>query len=213
MKRLLELLYPSRALCLICGDMSGQEASWLCGPCREALQARRDGAFEAEDLDPAWTAFHYAGPAGMLARQLKYQGRTALAEFMAGEMARGLEELHVPEEALIVPVPMHARRLKQRGFNQAALLAEALAGHRGLTCVHALTRLRDTPQQAKLSGEARRANLTDAFRADGAVNGRIVVLVDDVFTTGSTARECAKALKSAGAERVLFIGFARGDGQ
>jgi ComF family protein len=108
-------------------------------------------------------------------------------------------------DALLVPVPLHVRRLRARGFNQALLLARALARRRGLhIAARALVRLRDTQTQPGLSAAERRRNLRGAFgvREPEAVAGRHVVLVDDVLTTGATADACAFSLRAAGAARV-----------
>jgi ComF family protein len=110
-----------------------------------------------------------------------------------------------PAPDLVVPVPMHPRRLRARGFSPAALLARAVARERGacLDCV-ALGRLRDTPSQTGLSREARRRNVRDAFRARRRLPPR-VWLVDDVVTTGATLGEAARALRAGGARHVVGV--------
>jgi ComF family protein len=116
------------------------------------------------------------------------------------------------EGCVLVPVPLHPRRLRARGFNQSELLARELARRAGrpLVC-GALVRRADTPPQTGLPAARRRANLRDAFavRRRGAVAGRTVVLVDDVLTTGSTARACARALRQAGVSEVRLLTAAR----
>jgi ComF family protein len=113
---------------------------------------------------------------------------------------------------VLVPVPLHPRRRRERGFNQSALLASALGEPLGLKVSEdALARREDTPPQTGLSAAGRRANVAGAFvvRRRAAVSGRIVVLVDDVLTTGATARECARALAAAGAREVRLVTAAR----
>ena len=105
---------------------------------------------------------------------------------------------------------MHPNRLRQRGFNQSEVLAEGVAKELGLPLTTALVRLRNTEQQSKLEDEVRRNALKDAFRAEDSVAGRRVLLVDDVYTTGATARECAKALGAAGALSVSLLVYAKG---
>jgi ComF family protein len=113
---------------------------------------------------------------------------------------------------VLVPVPLHPRRRRERGFNQSVLLARALARPLGIRVAEdALARREDTPPQTGLTAAQRRANVARAFvvRRRPAVAGRIVVLVDDVFTTGATARACARALAAAGAAEVRLVTAAR----
>ena len=129
----------------------------------------------------------------------KYRHRTALAEplarLMEGELRR--RPLHVD---LLAPVPLHPRRLAERGYNQSEILARELGTRLGIPAVHCLKRTRETVAQAGLKATARRANVRDAFGcADGApVAGLRVAIVDDVCTTGATLEDCARALREAG---------------
>jgi ComF family protein len=110
----------------------------------------------------------------------------------------------------IVPVPLFWRRRLQRGFNQSELLARGLARCTGIPAVNALRRVRPTPTQAGLSNSVRRQNVAQAFRSR-SVQGKRILLIDDVMTTGATAASCALALKQAGARRVALLTVARVD--
>jgi ComF family protein len=112
---------------------------------------------------------------------------------------------------VVVPVPLHWRRYWQRGFNQAAQLAKAIAKRRGLRFARPLVRTRWTATQTNLSNTGRRENIAGAFRACGKVDGLRILLVDDVMTTGATAGACAKILKRAGAKSVTLLTLARVD--
>jgi ComF family protein len=112
---------------------------------------------------------------------------------------------------LVVPVPLHWWRRWRRGYDQGAALARGLAGRLGLPCASCLCRTRHTPRQAEQTPSARRDNVRGAFRtsARAPVKGKSVLLVDDVMTTGSTATEAARALRDAGAARVVVAVLAR----
>lgn len=155
----------------------------------------------------------YGGAAKDLILRLKYADREDLALPLGRLMARaGAELLH--EADLLVPVPLHLRRLVARRFNQAALLARAVARASGVpAAVDALRRTRATPPLAELSREEREASLIDAFavrpRWRGRIAGRRIVLIDDVLTSGATAEACAEALLAAGAASVDVLAAAR----
>jgi ComF family protein len=145
--------------------------------------------------------------------ELKYRGRRRVA----GQLAERLLESPstrrlVVGSDVLVPVPLHPRRLRERGFNQSALLAREIGRRTGRPCGDgALVRRKDTPSQAGLSAAARRRNVEGAFavRRRGLVAGRVVTLVDDVFTTGATAYACARVLEAGGAREVRLLSVAQ----
>ena len=140
---------------------------------------------------------------------LKYRGLKAAAPELAELLAQYLAEHPMPGD-LLVPVPLHARRLRSRGYNQSALLARELSKKLGLEMdQRLLARTRNTPPQVSASRKERRDNVQGSFRCDGPVDRRDVILVDDVATTGSTLSACAAALKGAGASSVWCLVLAR----
>jgi len=160
---------------------------------------------------PAFTGARALGPyrpgdpRDVLARavqQLKYRG----CRMLAGPLAELLAEHYpFPDDALLVPVPLHLSRLRARGYNQALLLARGLARRRRLACdPRLLVRTRGTPEQAELDADARRTNVRGAFalRRGARQAPRNVVVIDDVLTTGATADACARALIAGGARHV-----------
>jgi len=184
-----------------CGGPCG--AAGPCGRCRRNLSPIRYGA----SLGP------YAGTLRQLIHDLKYRGQrrvaTRLAEILLSreEVGRLLE----PRVALVA-VPLHPRRRRERGFNQAELLAEALGRRARVDLLRGvLVRRRQTQSQTGLSAARRRANVIGAFavRRPETVAGRRLVLVDDVVTTGATALACARALLGAGAKDVRLLAAAR----
>ena len=155
--------------------------------------------------------FEYEGPIAEAIQALKYQGRDdrlrPIARRWLAECSAVRGDLH---GHLIVPVPLHPRRLAARGFDQAWLLAREVAKALGATAhARAVRRIRATPPQVGLGRAAREANVRGAFQARATVAGRDVLLVDDVLTTGSTLRACAEALMLAGARSVRAVVVAR----
>ncbi|MCF7839087.1 MAG: ComF family protein, partial [Candidatus Marinimicrobia bacterium] len=228
-----ELLYPRR--CAVCGDGAPGAASHLCDLCRHQLEfiappfCRVCGDPVAGHFERAYTClactarppafdvarslFRYSA-GGELVRQLKYQGGVWLAP-MLGEWLAAAAQTHLPLERLetVAPVPLHPVRRRERSYNQSELLARSVA--RALGLPHAprlLRRVRPTETQTHLTAAARRHNVEAAFAVREArwVQGRRVLLVDDVMTTGATVDACARALKQAGAARVFVLTAARG---
>jgi ComF family protein len=174
-----------------------------CGACR----------IHPPPFDHARAVGRYEGPLRQAIHLFKYRGKLALQRPLL-DLALAHFRDHYPDAVydVIIPVPLHRSRLRQREFNQAAILAKGLARHLGIPVVERwLMRTRPTRPQVELSGDERRHNLKDAFAvADRAcLDGTVVLLVDDVLTTGTTVSEAAKALKGAGAGQVDAFALAR----
>ena len=232
LRRSLDLVLPPH--CLACARPVAS-AGTLCPSCWSAMRfierpyCEQLGIPFAYDLGPgALSAEAIADPppfqrcravcafdevARKLVHGLKYRDRLELAGWMAGWMARAGGEL-LAEADMIVPVPLHRRRLWRRRFNQSAVLAGAIATAAGKPVESfVLTRIRPTRQQVGLSAAERDENVRGAFRIApeqrAAVAGRRVVLVDDVYTTGATVKAATRALVRAGAAAVDVLVFAR----
>ncbi|MCP4230117.1 MAG: ComF family protein, partial [bacterium] len=161
------------------------------------------------------TRFDYDEGAGEVIRQIKYRERRALLDIIAppvAELAGILTEQYRLD--MLLPVPLHPRKERERGFNQSALISEGVAAGSGLRCqVRALQRRRYTRQQTRLKGGKRLANVSGAFavRDAAVVAGKRIMLLDDVITTGATAAHCVYALWAAGAEMAVVLGVAGTD--
>lgn len=197
-----ELVIPGEPSCNACsrpfGDMVPEGAT--CAPCL-ADPPRHDGIAAATLYNDA---------SRKLVLSLKHGGRIALAPMLAGLMAAKLPM--VDDGWVIVPVPLHRWRLWRRGYNQAAELARAVARRTGARLdVDALVRRKATPSLGGLGKAARTRTLSGAIgvRGNAAIKGAKVALVDDVLTSGATSAACVRALKRAGAERVVIACFAR----
>ncbi len=215
MKRLLDALLPPA--CPGCG----REGDVVCTTCLAHLARRRDEpagvplglavAQPAGLVQLEWCCA-YSGPARACLHALKYDGELRLVEPLAAQMAARWERAGIGGDVL-VPVPVHAARLRQRGFDQAELLAGAAGRTLKLPVEAALERAAKTAAQHALGRRARAANVGGAFAVKpamrGAIAGRWVVLVDDVVTTGATFSGCAQALYEAGAAAVSGLALAR----
>jgi ComF family protein len=151
--------------------------------------------------------FGYLEPISQLVNIYKFNDAYYLTEDFADALERSFSKKHdVTAVDVVVPVPLHPRRLAKRGYNQSGLLAAAFAKRINRHCDEtSLVRIRDTEHQSRSSGEDRRKNLKGAFRiADPSrIRGRTVVLIDDVMTTGATLEECSEALYAGGAYKVI----------
>lgn len=222
-RALLELVYPPR--CAACGEPVRAEP--FCPVCAGAVDpvpagCLRCGAPGPDPLcgaclasPPAFDAVQagglFGGPLADAVHALKYGNRPALARPLGAWLAA---RARLPDGALVVSVPLGRARRIARGYDQAALLADAVArasGARGRRLRGALRRVRETPPQVGRTRTERAQNVAGAFEATGAVAGRDLVLVDDVVTTGATADAAARALRRAGAHSVRVLALARAE--
>lgn len=185
-------------------------ASQLCAPC--AAPDRFAGSLTGKGrLDRCRSALGYDEEAAGLIMGLKYADRHDQAPALARLMAVAGDVL-LEDDVTLVPVPLHPRRLRARRFNQAGLLAAGIARHSGKPHTpRLLARTKPTPKQKGFSAQARRKNVAGAFRVREGQNaeGKRVVLIDDVLTTGSTLIGCARALRAGGAISVDALTLAR----
>jgi ComF family protein len=168
---------------------------------------------------PAWAPVGYEGPARELVRALKFRGAVALADAMAAQIAAnappgllGEGAVCDPASPVLVPVPLHPRRSRARGFNQARLLAQALARRTGLATADCLERLGAEGTQVGRGRRERRAGPAGGVlmrRGQATQAPARALLVDDVVTTGGTLAACATALRSAGTREIAALAFAR----
>lgn len=194
----------SSPLCPICGiPFAGTGSDHHCGACLT----------HPPHFDSAQAHFLYEGPIRDLIHFFKYNRKTHLRSPLALLALEGASDFladHQPH--LIVPVPLHRSRLRQRGFNQAVLLGNVLSCKLRLPMLpDILIRTRPTEPQINLTATERKINVQGAFSVirPAAVTGKRVLLLDDVMTTGSTMNECAKELKKAGADMVIAYTIAR----
>lgn len=186
--------------CQCCGEPfdARAQSDLLCADCRQ----------QAPPFAAARSAAIYHGSMRRAVQRLKYELIPALATPLGEYLA---EHCELPFHAdCLCPVPLHTHRQKMRGFNQSLLLAEKLSLHWSLPLqADILGRTVDIPAQMRLTRSQRAKNIRGAFKVKGTVAGMSIVLVDDVYTTGATLRECSRVLKKAGAAQVQAVTLAR----
>ena len=186
--------------CVLCVGPSAGEM--VCAPCRAALP------FLTDDAGGIVAPFEYRFPVDRLVQRFKYGGDLAIGRWLALQLAQRVPGAARPH--LLVPVPLTNARLRARGFNQSAEIARVVSRSTRIPAqMRWLERTRDAASQSALGRRARRANPRGAFRCRRPLGGLHVALVDDVVTTGATARAASDALLRAGAAQVDVWAIAR----
>jgi len=204
--------------CLLCG--AAHDGAGLCADCLAELPAADNGCYSCgaavtpgplcgrcltapPPYDHVLSAFDYAYPVDQLVHAFKYRRRLAICRAMAPTLCRRIQQAPGALPGLLLPVPLHRRRLWQRGYNQAQVIARALSRELAIPVARRLVqRPRATREQARLPAAARRRNLRGAFEMIGAPASRHIAIVDDVMTSGTTAGELARLLRQNGVERI-----------
>lgn len=227
-----DLLFPKR--CVSCGRLG----AYICRDCfakieyvdkpvcpicqRQAVGGRtHPGCANRLRLDGLVVVCRYYGPVKRAIAKVKYKWVYDIEKVFVDLVAENLWRYDLPSDLVIVPVPLHAKRQKWRGFNQAEILANSLAATFGVAVSGSLIRISEVRPQVGLKRDERRANVSGAFDLRpfdklGArakminVKGKDIVLVDDVYTSGATMAECCRVLKRAGAGQVWGLAVALG---
>jgi len=216
---LLNLLYPQN--CLICSNkINDLKARPICGDCINKIEinseaSRIEGTAEDLAFDCAFYAARYEEVMKRCICLFKYDSKTQLADLLGKLMSDfAVRNIGAEEIDMIVPVPLHPVKLRERQFNQSELLAAHLARKMNKNVVRdKVKRIKYTAPQTKLKRDQRLKNVRGAFlvKKNADFKEKTVLLVDDVLTTGATLHECAKALKDAGAKKVVALALARGN--
>jgi ComF family protein len=211
-----ELIFPDN--CLLCRRfLNSRHQRQLCHDCLGTLvfnptPFRQPSGHGPYAFDQAWSVCLYNEPAQKLLHAFKYASKTRLSKTFAALMVDFIDRHHLPllKFDLISPIPLHPARLRERGYNQSALLSLALSRHyRTLHSENLLIRRKMTNTQTELGAKQRWTNMAGAFRIKNSkdVEGKSVILVDDLYTTGATVNAAAETLKNAGAVNVAVLTF------
>lgn len=207
---LLGLLYPPK--CPFCGQVLERGEDGMCALCQQALPWTEGSGREVEGCAACLSPLWYRDGVREGIHRYKFSGGAAHAELFGALMAQCLSDRWDGRVDLVTWAPLHPRRKKRRGYDQAELLARRVGEAAGLPVAPTLEKIRAAGEQSRLqSVEDRRANIAGAYRPLPGVElaGKRVVLVDDVVTTGSTLAECAACLRRAGADAVAALTLAR----
>ena len=227
-EKFLDLLSPDDIKCIVCDAELPQNNKYgLCKGCLEKLpridkacdkcgrEIYDDGkyCFDCKeggfDFDKVYSCLNYEGAVSKLVYNLKYGGGKYLVKYMARIIADKIVSEKISFDILTF-VPLNEIREKERGFNQSKLLADEIAKILNIKTSSIITRTRNTPFQARLSREERLLNLKDAFSVvdKKVLKDKTILIIDDIFTTGTTINECSKILKKSGCKRVVCVTFA-----
>lgn len=201
MKGILRLLFPPK--CIFCGTLLGKGEDGFCKKCGELELAEKNAVTKGEFFDRGYFALWYEGDVRKTLHRFKFSGK----QNYAPPLARIMQQV-MPQDGrydIITAVPTNPKNIQKRGYNHAALLAKELSVLTGVEYKECLKKTRNTDPMFGLKPHSRRANVLDAFEAKGDFAGARILLVDDIFTTGATASECARILKLNGAAVVELI--------
>jgi len=202
----LHLESSRRFVCQNCLESMPVLAEPICPVCKKFRSSLRPEHTCRTNLQSVYSVWTYSELAGILIHKFKYEGKTALGVMLAKKLAAELKKNDfLSAMDVIIPVPLYPARKRERGFNQAEIIAKELAETYGLALwTETLRRAKNTRDQTLLSAQQRQENVRNAFRtSDGTeLLGQNVLLVDDVVTTGATLNECARTLGEAGVKQV-----------
>ena len=242
MQKLLDFLYPSQCQLCDCREtlqQTGFQYNYLCEPCYNDIQHNSDAcALCAIPLntasintsqssanicghctkspplyDTSWSPFIYAQPLEWRIQELTFNAKLHFASLLSSLMMDNFPpHLIINKPDIIIPMPLHPQRLKQRGFNQSHLLVKPIAKHLNLSIdIKSSLRIRDTEHQTGKNARQRKQNIKNAFTFNNKKNYQHAVIFDDVITTGSSVSELTKTLKQAGIKRVDVWCLARAE--
>ena len=197
-----KISYVTDPRCLKCGKEIEDETEEYCDDCSRVKRSYEAG----------FPLFNYVPPLSDAITRLKYHGRQEYAAYYGSEIAANFGQIfkRLSVECL-VPVPLHSKRLKKRGYNQAALIAKAISKETGIPVnERLLIRSKNTAPQKELNDVDREKNLSMAFAVGKEEIPNIVMLVDDIYTTGATIEGCTKVLLAAGVKKVYYTSVAIG---
>ena len=210
-KWILDILYPPK--CTFCRKLLKKDELYICKKCSKELPYTKNGGiFKGNFFTVCVSPLYYENMVRDALLRYKFHRMTVYAEYLGLLIAECAEEYIDSQVDIISWVPLSSQRLRKRGYDQAQLLAQAVSAHLGIECIPTLKKIRNISPQS-LAGDAakRKANISGAYAVidKEQIEGKRILLIDDIVTTGSTFSECARVLGMNGAERVYCAAAAR----
>ena len=207
----LDFLFPPA--CIVCGKI---DKNWLCPKCQVRVE-RLEKSFQLDIQNKKYEKLLYIFKYESLIRKLilgyKFSNKAYINNFFANMIVRNEKNYNLLKQYdMIIPVPMHKKKMQKRGYNQTELISEKIAQKLEIeNRPDILQKVINTTTQSKLGGKARQTNIQHAFfiKNDIDVEDKKVILLDDIYTTGATSEECSRVLKDAGATEVLILVLAK----
>lgn len=205
------LVYPN--VCLICGKKIAENKTYACEKCNDILKynmKRQSKFYINKHFEKVISCFEYEGVIRNKILEFKFRNKPYLGNSFAKIMAESLAKIK-NEFDLIIPVPMHYKRYFKRGYNQSSILAKQIAKLLNKKCVtHVLRKVKNVVPQSTLNSTLRKTNVLNTYQIfnDSKILGKRILLIDDIYTTGATADECAKILKTHGVKSVIVATIA-----
>lgn len=207
----LNFLFPPA--CSVCGKI---DKNWLCASCQKRVERLEKSCLvdiEGKNYEKLLYIFQYESLVRKLILSYKFSNKAYLNHFFANVIAKNPENVRLLKEYdMIIPVPMHKKKMAKRGYNQTELVSTELEKILGIPArKDILSKVVNTTTQSKLGGKARQTNIQHAFfiKNDIEVEDKKIILLDDIYTTGATSQECGRVLKDAGATEILVLVLAK----
>jgi phosphoribosyl transferase domain protein len=223
-ERIIDSVYPRR--CIVCNDylIINSDNKWFCKNCSSIplaeenyILCKKCGSIiehfgncarcneNKVYYDKGYALYEYEGSLRDILIKYKFNGKKYYADFLIQEMTAYARNRNILNYDYITCVPLHRVKKNLRGYNQSELPAKGLAMNLEIEYKELLVKIKNTKQQSSLSAKDRELNIKNAFVCNENLNGKCILIIDDVITTGSTINECCKVLKNAGASKVDFI--------
>lgn len=208
---IINMLFPP--VCSICGKL---DKNWLCENCKkrvERLEKNIVQDIKNKNYEKLLYIFKYESLIRKLILRYKFSGNAYLCNFFANVIINNEKNVDLLKQYdMVIPVPMHKKKMKKRGYNQTELVSENIEKMIGIPSRNdILQKVVNTTTQSKLGGKARHSNIQHAFfiKNDIEVEDKKIILLDDIYTTGATSEECSKVLKKSGANEILVLVLAK----
>jgi len=210
------MFFSKKYYCILCNEYHSHEKMniihseiGVCNKCYQKLSTTKDRNFDGGDgIKAVFSPYFYENSLREAVKAYKFSGQRLFGNLFGKMIYEKLKDIsYIWDFDTIIPVPLHERRLKERGYNQSEIISDEISRFSGVAMINdGLFRIRETKRQSTLKGRERRENVKGAFYAyPDIIRDKRIILIDDICTMGETLRACAEALKIAGAKEIIAI--------